>query len=68
MGGGSHVLGVRKEILQAIGKTQGDKIKPFLKRFLILTGRNTSTELRRPRKRKRDGDGGKGRLQCCRGM
>jgi len=29
MGGGSHVLGVRKEILQAIGKTQGDKIKAF---------------------------------------
>ena len=27
MGGGSHVLGVRKDILQALGKTHGDNIK-----------------------------------------
>ena len=26
-GGGSHVLGVRKDILQALGKTHGDNIK-----------------------------------------
>ncbi len=95
--GGRHVLGVRKDIQQAIGKTHGDRVKvvieqdteprvvtvpkdlqklldenlrgkAFLKSFLTLTAKSTSTGLSRLRKKKRDGGGWKGRLRCCRRM
>ncbi len=32
MGGGRHVLGVRKDIQQAIGKTHGDRVKVVIER------------------------------------